>query len=97
MASIVTIIVSVIALLFSVYVFFSKNSKENASELTTVIVKLENIGSGIADIKSDLNNIKKDQRDDHDKLIRLDESLESAWHRINAIEKQLNIKKDAVI
>ncbi len=90
-------IISIASLLFSVYIFLSSNSKESTSELTTVIVKLENIGSGIADIKAELNTIKKDQRDDHDRLIRLDESLESAWHRINCIEKQLNLKKDATI
>ncbi len=90
----IPIIISVLSLLLAAYTFFSKESKENTSELTTVIVKLENIGSGIADIKAELNTIKKDQRDDHDKLIRLDESLDSAWHRINTLEKQ---SKDADI
>lgn len=96
--TIIPVIISALALLFAIYSFFSKTSRDNASELTTVIVKLENIGSGIADIKAELNTIKKDQRDDHDKLIRLDESLESAWHRINSIEKQQSVKQqDAII
>lgn len=90
----IPIIISVLSLLLAAYTFLSKESKENTSELTTVIVKLENIGSGIADIKAELNTIKKDQRDDHDRLIRLDESLDSAWHRINTLEKQ---SKDADI
>lgn len=90
----IPIIISVLSLLLAAYTFLSKENKENTSELTTVIVKLENIGSGIADIKAELNTIKKDQRDDHDKLIRLDESLDSAWHRINTLEKQ---SKDADI
>jgi chromosome segregation ATPase len=75
--------------LFSLYVFLSSNNKTNTTELTTVIVKLENIGSGIADLKAEMNTMRKDQREDHDKLIRLDESLESAWHRINSCEKKL--------
>lgn len=90
----IPIIISVLSLLLAAYTFLSKENKENTSELTTVIVKLENIGSGIADIKAELNTIKKDQRDDHDRLIRLDESLDSAWHRINTLEKQ---NKDADI
>ena len=90
----IPIIISVLSLLLAAYTFLSKESKENTSELTTVIVKLENIGSGIADIKAELNTIKKDQRDDHDRLIRIDESLDSAWHRINTLEKQ---NKDANI
>lgn len=78
-------IISVASLLFSVYIFLNNNSKENTSELTTVIVKLENIGSGISDIKSEIASLKDDQRDDHDKLIKLDASLSSAWKRINEI------------
>lgn len=77
--------ISVISLLFSVYIFLSNNNKENTSELTTVIVKLENIGSGISDIKSEIASLKDDQKDDHDKLIKLDASLSSAWKRINEI------------
>ena len=87
-------LISFASLLLAAYTFFSRNNKESTTELTTVIVKLENIGSGIADIKAELNTIKKDQRDDHDRLIRLDESLDSAWHRINTLEKQ---SKDADI
>lgn len=87
--SIIPIIISIMTFLFSLYVFLSSNNKTNTTELTTVIVKLENIGSGIADIKAEITTIKKDQREDHDRLIRLDESLESAWHRINSCEKKL--------
>ena len=78
-------VISVASLLFSVYIFLSNNSKENTSELTTVIVKLENIGSGISDIKTEIASLKDDQKDDHDKLIKLDASLSSAWKRINEL------------
>lgn len=87
--TIIPIILSIMTFLFSLYVFLSSNNKTNTTELTTVIVKLENIGSGIADLKAEMNTMRKDQREDHDKLIRLDESLESAWHRINSCEKKL--------
>lgn len=87
--TIIPIVLSIMTFLFSLYVFLSSNNKTNTTELTTVIVKLENIGSGIADLKAEMNTMRKDQREDHDKLIRLDESLESAWHRINSCEKKL--------
>lgn len=87
--TIIPIILSIMTFLFSLYVFLSSNNKTNTTELTTVIVKLENIGSGIADLKAEMNTMRKDQREDHDKLIRLDESLDSAWHRINSCEKKL--------
>ena len=93
--AIIPIIISIMTFLFSLYVFLSSNNKSNTTELTTVIVKLENIGSGIADLKAEMSTIKKDQREDHDRLIRLDESLESAWHRINSCEKKLCPQKNA--
>ena len=50
--------------------------------MTTVIVKLENISSGIRDIKEEINTLKTDQKADHDRLIRVEESLQQAWERI---------------
>ena len=81
----VTIAVSILSLLLAGYTFLSKNSKENTTELTTVIVSLDNIKSGIADIKAELNSIKSSQKEDHDKLIRVEESLKSAWKQINKL------------
>lgn len=81
----VTIAVSILSLLLAGYTFLSKNSKENTTEMTTVIVSLDNIKSGIADIKAELNSIKSSQKEDHDKLIRVEESLKSAWKQINKL------------
>lgn len=85
----IPIVLSVCSILLSAYMFVSKNNKENTSELTTVIVKLENIGNGIADIKKEIASIKDDQKEDHDKLIVLETSLSSLWKQFNN-----NIKKE---
>lgn len=66
------ILISCSSLLLAIYTFLNKNSKENTTELTTVIVKLENIGNGIADIKAEIASLKNDQREDHDRLIKLE-------------------------
>ena len=81
----VPIIISALSLILAVYTFLSKNNKENTTELTTVIVSLDNIKTGIADIKAELNSIKSSQQEDHDKLIRVEESLKSAWKQINKL------------
>ena len=81
-----TLVISVCSLLLAAYTLVSKNNKENTSELTTVIVKLESIGNGIRDIKSEIAVLKNDQKDDHDKLIRLESSLTTAWKRIDEIK-----------
>lgn len=83
-------ILSFASLLLSVYIFLSSNNKSNTTELTTVIVKLENISSGIRDIKTEIASIKDDQRDDHDRLIRNEESVKAAWKQINELRGVIN-------
>lgn len=85
MITYIPIYISAVSLLLAIYTYLSKSNKDNTTELTTVIVKLENIGNGISDIKSEIASLKDDQKDDHDRLIRTEESLASAWKRINEI------------
>lgn len=81
----IALIISVVSLLYTIYKNSSNTTTENTAEMTTVIVKLENIGNGIGDIKSEIASLKDDQRDDHDRLIRAETSLASAWKRINEL------------
>lgn len=85
-AQFIPILVSILSLLLALYTFLSKANKDSTTELTTVIVKLENIGSGIADIKAEIASLKTDQKDDHDRLIKVETSLASAWKTINEIK-----------
>lgn len=82
-----TLVISICSLLLAGYTFLSKNSKENTTELTTVIVKLESIGNGISDIKSELAHLKDDQKEDHDRLIKLETSLATVWKRIDELKE----------
>ena len=84
-----TLIISICSLLLAGYTFLSKNNKENTTELTTVIVKLESIGNGISDIKSEINSMKTDQKEDHDRLIKVESSLSSLWKQFNETKKDL--------
>lgn len=81
-------IISFLSLLLAAYTFLSKNSKESTTELTTVIVKLENIGNGISDIKSEIASMKNDQKEDHDRLIQVESSLSSLWKQFNEYKKE---------
>ena len=82
----VPVLLSCLSLLLAIYTYLSRNNKENTSELTTVIVKLENIGSGIRDIKAEIASLKDDQKTDHDRLIKVESSLSTAWKRIDELQ-----------
>lgn len=86
METYVPIFISLASLILAAYTFLKKNNKENTAELTTVIVKLENIGNGILDIKAEINSMKNDQKEDHDRLIKVDASLSSLWKQFNEMK-----------
>lgn len=83
----VPIFISCMSLLLAAYTFMHRNTKENTTELTTVIVKLENIGSGIADIKSEIASMKNDQKEDHDRLIKVEASVSTMWKRYDELKQ----------
>jgi chromosome segregation ATPase len=63
---------------------FSKDSKGSAAELTTMIVKLEQIGSDIAEIKKDLRSVKADLREHSERITRTEQKIE-------ALEKMVQV------
>lgn len=54
--------------------------------MTTVIVKLEAIGTGVSEIKSDIRNIKSDVQELRDRVIIVEQSVKSAHKRLDSFE-----------
>ena len=76
------VVISVISLIISIVVGVSgmkrnarNDDKKDASELTTVIVKLENIGNDIKDIKTDLRDMKLDIQNHAEKIVKLEQQV----------------------
>ena len=64
------------------------DDKREQSDMTTVIVKLESISSDTNEIKNDIKSLKSDVRHNSENIVRLDESLKSAWKRINELAQE---------
>lgn len=87
-----TLLISFLSVAFAI-VFGATNLRRNQkaddkreqSDMTTVIVKLESISSDTNEIKNDIKSLKSDVRHNSESIVRLDESLKSAWRRINEI------------
>lgn len=89
----IALLISIISVAFNVYQGIANLKRNQAAdakcesgELTTVIVKLENIGKDTSEIKADIKGVKSDVKKNTEQIIRLDESLKSAWKRINQLE-----------
>lgn len=90
----VALVISVLSVGFGIYQGIlnikrneKNDTKTDASQLTTVIVKLENIGNGITEIKSEMTNVKNDIKEDRERLIRVEESAKQAHKRLDSFEK----------
>lgn len=77
--------VSAIALLFSVYQFIKQNTKADASQITTVLIKLENIAAGIAEIKADLKSVKAEVQDLRERIAKVEASAAQAHKRLDQV------------
>lgn len=94
----VALVISVLSVSAALY-FGISNKKRNehtdvkndVSQLTTVIVKLENIGTGIARIESEVMSLKTDFKEDHERLVKVEESAKSAHKRMDRCEKQCKL------
>ena len=91
----VTVLISAISLLIAFIVAIvnirdrnSNTDRESASQITTLIVKLENIADGINEIKSDMRNVKSDVQDLRERLAIVENISKSAHHRIDLITGQ---------
>lgn len=89
----VALLISGISLAFCIYQGIANlkrnkatDDKKDATEMTTVIVKLESIGTGVTEIKSDMKNIRQDLQDLRERVVVVEQSTKSAHHRINTLE-----------
>lgn len=78
-------VVSVIALLFSVYQFVKASEKEDTSQITTVLIKLENITELVAEIRKDVRDDRAERQEMRDRLVAVEASAKSAHKRIDDI------------
>ena len=86
----VALVISGISLAFGIYSGMSNikrnqknDAKQEATQLTAVIVKLENLGIGITEIKNELAGIKADTRELRDRVISVEQAVKQAHKRLD--------------
>ena len=61
----------------------TKDDKEQSSQLTTMIVKLENISTTCTEIKNELFNVKEEMKEHAKRLTIVEQSVKSAHRRLD--------------
>lgn len=65
--------------------------QKEASEITTVIVKLENISNDTKEIKNELRNVRNEVGDLRERVTIAEQAAKSLHHRVDAIENRFCI------
>lgn len=72
-------IVTVCFTAIEIFRAFKKDTSDDASNLTTIIVKLENIQASIKDIKTDINTMENESKLLGERVSKMEENLSSLW------------------
>ena len=92
--SIISILISGAALLITIILNIKSSTKDDSAQITTVIVKLENIQQIVMETKQDIKSVKSDVKDIDHRLTIVEQSTKSAHKRIDNLESQLNVTID---
>lgn len=78
----IALLISGVSLAFGIYEGIASmkrnnrnDTKADATQLTTVIVKLEKIGDDIKEIKSDMRDLKDDIQNHAERLVKIEQQL----------------------
>ena len=73
-----------------------QKAKEEATQQTSLMLALDNIKNTLSRIESEINTVKQDTRENHDKLIELEQSFKSEHRRLDQHEERLNAIEENV-
>lgn len=84
-------IVAALALFLSVMSTVRNNTKQYATQITELATEMRTVSTDVREIKEDFRremaDLKANFHADHDRIIKLEMSLETAWKRIDELKK----------
>lgn len=88
-------VISILSLIVASIVAFtnlrrnnSADDKKQSAEMTTVIVKLDNINTGINEIKADVRNVKSEVQELRERIVVVEQSTKSLHKRVDEIKEE---------
>jgi len=82
-------IIAALALLLSIHNAAKKDTKEVSEQIAQIMTRLDALSGDVQEIKDDLRRevaeLKASYQKDHDRIIKLELSLDTAWKRIDEI------------
>ena len=80
--SLLSLVLSAAVGLFGIRRSRRSDDRADSAQLTTVIVKLENIGKDVSEMKTDLKDVRDDVKDHGERIIRLEQQIKTLNHNV---------------
>lgn len=77
---------------FAFYYARKKETQEDTSQSTEMMVELRKMREDVAEIKTDFKEMRNEMRADHDDIVTMKRDLSAMWERIDEIKLALGIK-----
>lgn len=78
----------VLSLLIAAAAFYyarKKDTHDTSAQTTEVIVELRTVRRDIGEMKSDIQAMRQEWREDHDKLVGMERDIKAIWKNIDKI------------
>lgn len=85
---IISLICTCGSLFLAAYIANKNNIKEGTSNITTLGMKMDSLLQMMTEMKARQESADRMQREDHDALIKMDQSIRSAWKVIDEIKRE---------
>lgn len=72
-----SIFVAILSLGFTVFREWKNSTTKDTAQETTILIKLESIGSNVSEIKSEMQSMKQEWQKDHELIIRMQSDMET--------------------
>lgn len=79
----------VLSLLIAAAAFYyarKKDTHDTSAKATEVIVELRTVRRDIGEMKSDIQAMRQEWREDHDKLVGMERDIKAIWKNIDKIK-----------
>lgn len=88
--SVISVLIAIISITMAIKNSIKKDTKDDVSQSTSMMIELKYISSGISEIKNQITNLKEDIDQLRDKTIVHGESIKEIFRKITAMEKDIN-------
>lgn len=72
-----SVLLAIVSLGFTIFREWKHSTTNGAAQETTILIKLESIGSTVSEIKAEMQSMKQDWQKDHEMIVRMQSAMET--------------------